>query len=86
MKPEPAVGQVWRDPDRRYNGDARYVRIDRIEMREEVQIVLGLRRKIQVPIARVSSCTGSDPVFKPITRFIRCDRFGRFYRFIRDDT
>lgn len=86
MKPEPAVGQVWRDNDRRHNGDARYVRIDRIEMREEFQDILGLRRMVKVPIARVSSCTGSDPEFKPITRFIRCDRFKRFYRFIRDDS
>ncbi len=85
MKPEVKVGQVWRDRDRRLP-EPRYVRIDRIDTKEEVQTVLGLTRKVPVPIARISSRTETATEFRPVTRFIRCDRLARFYRLIKDVT
>lgn len=67
MKVEVAVGQVWRDIDRRYKN--RLVHVDALEQR-------GLWR-----IARISSSV--DGVnWKRVTRFIRVDRLPKRYRLV----
>lgn len=71
MKADVKVGQIWRDPDRRYDEERRFIRVEAIEQR-------GLWR-----ICRISSRFG-DGEFKPVSRFIRLDRLPKRYRLVKD--
>lgn len=77
-------GQVWCAYGRLPNGEARYVRVDRIEGRTETQTVLGMVRTTETQIARVSTRPASSETFRPSNRFIRLARFATRYRLIQD--
>ncbi|TXN08957.1 hypothetical protein FV222_00360 [Methylobacterium sp. WL103] len=80
MKASVEVGQIWRDLYNRHTDELRLVRIDKIETKTKRQEVLGMVREIQYQIARISSKTGGETTFTPVSRFIKVDRFGKFYR------
>jgi hypothetical protein len=77
-------GQIWISNTRLPGGEARYVRIDRLEVLTSTQTVLGLSRTVEMPIARVSTRPASRAEFRPSNRFIRLARFPRCYRLIKD--
>jgi hypothetical protein len=77
-------GQIWCAYGRLPNGEARYVRVDRIESRPETQTVLGMVRTVETQIARVSTRPASSKTFRPSNRFIRVSRFATRYRLIED--
>ncbi|UIN38357.1 hypothetical protein [Methylobacterium oryzae] len=77
-------GQIWISNTRLPGGEARYVRVDRIEVQTSTQTVLGLSRTVETQIARVSTRPASRAEFRPTNRFIRLARFSRCYRLIQD--